>query len=54
MKLSLEEIRFVQELREKGLSDREISWLLIRKNFTTENLIDLYRKEYANRDISKD
>ena len=49
MKLSLEEIRFVQELREKGLSDREIAFLLVRKDLTSENLINLYQQKYESR-----
>ena len=45
--LSLEEVCFVQELREKGLSDREIAFLLVRKDLTNERLINLYQEKYA-------
>ena len=47
--LSLEEIRFVQKLRKQGLSDREIAFLLVRKDLTNERLINLYKQTYGEK-----
>ena len=48
MKISLEEIMLVKELREKGVTDREIAFLLVRKTLTTDSLISLYEQKYGH------
>ena len=49
MNISPEEIRFLNELKEKGLTDRQRALLLIRKDLTNESLIRLYQEKYEKR-----
>ena len=42
---SLEEAQLIGRMREEGYPDEEIAFLLIRKEFTTMNLIELYEEK---------